>query len=111
MALSLHVGATHAEVHSCMYLCVCVCVCVKERKIETERDEDSREIVLMHTLCMPLFVYALTFHSPGISDMPAGSSTSCLPTTHPSIPPSLHPSPPGGRVRKARMESELSLKC
>lgn len=64
----------------------CRCVCLRKR----ERQRQS-EIVLMHTLCMPLFVYVLTFHSPGISEMPAGSSASCLPTTHPSIHPSIDP--------------------
>lgn len=59
---------------------------VRVRLCERRRVEDS-QIVLMHTLCMPLFVYACTFHSLGISDMPAGSSASCLPTTHPSIAP------------------------
>jgi len=55
--------------------------CVRERRGQSE-------IVLMRSQWTPLFVYALTFRNPGISDMPVGSSA--LPpsdTTRPSVKP------------------------
>ncbi len=85
MALSPLVVEVGAEVRGC----VCVCVCERERK----RHKKQSEIVLMHTLYMPVFVCVLTFHSPGISDMPAGLIC-LLPSYHPSLHPSLR-RPPG----------------
>lgn len=58
-------------------------MCVRARK----RDGDR---LFSCIVCACLYLYMLTFHSAGISDMPAGSSAPCSSTTYPSISPVLH---------------------